>query len=164
MTKYESPPERYSNIISEEQYSRVLEIAQDYLVRFGEVVNVSDGMIDFNRGGEFINRFGLDNLIRTLAGDDPNEWKENIEDHFSRILSQVEDSYNVDDFETIKDILGVRVYSDSYFDGMDLADELISRIDFEDTQILPGLRLPGQVPACLQRKLLQMGNLSAECI
>lgn len=134
MTKYESLPERYSNVISEERYIQVLEIAQDYLVQFGEVINVSDGLIDFSQGGDSTSRFGLDNLIRTLAGKDPQEWKEDIEDHFSRIISQVEENYDVDDFEAIKNILGIRVYSDSYFDGMDLRAELISRIDFEDTK------------------------------
>jgi hypothetical protein len=134
MTKYESLPERYSNAISEEQYIRVLEIAQDYLIKFGEIIKVSDGLIEFNQRGELNTRFALDNLIRTLAGKDFRDWQTEIEDHFSRVLSEDEDRYDLDSFEAIRDILGVRVYADTYFGGIDISDQLIFQINFEETK------------------------------
>jgi hypothetical protein len=137
-TKYEPLPNRYSSLIKEEQYIYLLELVQDFLANYGEVIKVEDGLIDFeanNRSsGDPINRFGLDNLIRRLAQTQMQNWPADIATHFATAFSQVEDQFDLNNFEAVRAILGVRVYPDSYFDELNLNDEIVYRVDFEETK------------------------------
>ncbi|CAN5447954.1 hypothetical protein BH10BAC4_BH10BAC4_09210 [soil metagenome] len=133
LTKFEPLPPRYKHLINEDQYIRLLEIAQDFLEQYGKVSKIEDGLIDFTSFEGSDQRFGLDNLIRNLLDEAPAVWPSTINEHFSKFFSNVELGFDLGNFEQIKDIISIRVYPDSYFDSITSIGELIFKIDFEDT-------------------------------
>jgi len=134
MTKYEPLPQRYEYLVDSEKYIQILDLCNDYLNELGVITKISDGIIQFDdKTGEYQN-FSLDNLIRTLAPEDRGKWKSIVYEHFDKLYKNSEKEYNLDDFDVIKGLLGIRVYPDGYFESVNFIDKIIYRVDFENTK------------------------------
>lgn len=161
LTKFEPLPHRYKHLVTEDQYIRVLEIAQDFLEQFGDVSKIEDGLIDFTSFEGADQRFGLDNLIRNLLDEAPGSWAGAINEHFSKLFSKVELGFDQGNFEQIKDIISIRVYPDSYFDSIASIGDLIFKVDFEDTMSTLVFDYPDKFEPVLREHFLKW-NVSEE--
>lgn len=141
-TKYETIPEQYVHLMDQDQYIIVLEIIQDYLVQFGAVTGLKDGLISFEDLKGETQRFSLDNVIRKLNGQETASWGNIIHEHFYSFFNDSESQFDFNNFSQIKDILVLRVYPDGYFESVDFQDRIVSRIDFEDTKTTLVFDLP----------------------
>jgi hypothetical protein len=134
MTKYETIPTQYTHLINQEEYTRILEISQDYLSQYGYINGLENGVILFIDSNSETNRFALDNLIRKLNGQDSKIWEEMIKEHFYNFFNNSESKYDFNDLNQIKDILVIRIYPDGYFEAANFQDKIVYRVDFEDTK------------------------------
>jgi hypothetical protein len=78
-------PNDFRHLLTQQEYEQVLGLALDYFAeRNFPVVEVTDGVIVVDYEDLKDMRFGLDNLVRTIAGEEPAEWPGLIRQHFER--------------------------------------------------------------------------------
>lgn len=133
-TIFEKLPERFHHLLCEEDYIKVLELSQDFLEIYGTIENIADGVIYFNDNHNDYHQVPLDNLIRLLCGESLNNWKINVEEHFNKLLNKPELNFDLQNFESIKNILSLRVYPDGYFKSIDFQGKIEYEVDFELTK------------------------------
>ncbi|MDQ3394879.1 MAG: hypothetical protein M3512_12310 [Bacteroidota bacterium] len=133
-TIFEKLPVRYNHLLCEEDYIKVLELVQDFLENYGNIENISDGVIFFDDNSHEHHQIPMDNLIRTLSGENLYSWEKHIEEHFEKLLNKPELQYNLWDFDSIKHMLSLRVYPDGYFESVDFQGKIIYTVDFELTK------------------------------
>lgn len=133
-TIFEKIPARFNHLLCEEDYIKVLEIVQDFLENKGFLENISDGVIFFIDDTDEYHQIPLDNLIRTICGLNVTDWKNQIDEHFNKLLKKPELNYNLQDFSSIKNILSLRIYPDGYFKSIDFQGKIVYKVDFELTK------------------------------
>jgi hypothetical protein len=141
-TKYETIPDQYVHLINQDQYIIILEIIQDYLVQYGQVTGLENGLISFEDLKGETQRFSLDNVIRKLNGQESESLENIIHEHFFSFFNDSENQFDFNNFDQIKDILVLRIYPDGYFESVNFQDRIISRVDFEDTKTTLVFDLP----------------------
>jgi hypothetical protein len=156
-TIFEKIPERYNHLLNEEDYITILEMVQDFLEKKGLIKNISDGVIFFNDCFDDYHQIPLDNLIRTLCGENIREWKKTIEAHFKKLLKKPELNYNLEDFESIKHILSLRIYPDGYFKSIGFQEKIVYMVDFELTKTTLVFDFPDKFTPVEKKHLVQWG-------
>jgi hypothetical protein len=133
-TIFEKLPVRFSHLICEEDYIKILELVQDYLEHRGNIQNIADGVIFLDDNIKEYHQIPLDNLIRTLCGENLYNWNYLIAEHFDKLLNKPELKFNLEDFDSIKNIISLRIYPDGYFESIDFQGKLVYKVDFELTK------------------------------
>lgn len=125
-------PEEYASLINQDQYQKVLEMAEAYLNRKGTVVKIEPGMITVKMSDGQEVQCGLDNLIRIVAQQEEEEWFETIGQHFDRIQANIYTEPLKMDWEEARQYLKTRVYPES-FGHPEIRKQMVYKTDFEGT-------------------------------
>jgi len=95
-------PERYKGLITQNEYDIVINHSTNFIKRHGEIDSIEDGVIYVKLNGndpEQIHELSLDNLIRYCnQEEDVLKWKEIIESHFTKFITQ--ENIDRNDFDT----------------------------------------------------------------
>ena len=125
-------PERYKGLITQNEYDIVINHSTNFIKRHGEIDSIEDGVIYVKLNGndpEQIHELSLDNLIRYCnQEEDVLKWKEIIESHFTKFITQ--ENIDRNDFEKCKSLLSLRIYPE--YDDFDTS-AMVYKVDFQET-------------------------------
>ncbi|MCL2296031.1 MAG: hypothetical protein FWC29_02985 [Methanomassiliicoccaceae archaeon] len=101
----------WASVMDEKRYSAFISAIDDYFKRRGEPYTIDDGTVNVGSW-----KFGLTNIVQICAAQDPKEYPEMVEHHFALMVENeaFEASLVPDDFEKIKQYIGVRLYGEDY--------------------------------------------------
>jgi hypothetical protein len=135
-------PESYEGVISRDDYNEVIEIAIDYHKKNGlEITSIEEGtiIIDLDDTGNQQHRY-LDNLVRVLASNDKEKWREIICTHFDKLkYNSSALDYLYKDFDYAKQFLRVLIKGENFHFGdssIDIKSEYVCQVDFPKTLTL----------------------------
>ncbi|MDR0508895.1 MAG: hypothetical protein LBG63_03610 [Candidatus Methanoplasma sp.] len=100
--------------MDEGRYSAFISAVDDYFKRRGGTYNIDEGTVYIGS-----RKFGLINLVQMCAKRSPEEYPEMAEHHFTLMFESetFEAGLALDDFEKIKQYIGVRLYGKEYIAG-----------------------------------------------
>lgn len=136
----EKPPERYDDLITQNEYDIIVRHSVEFLKERGTVVKIEDGVIyvELENDPENIMQLALDNLLRNCKQEeDKGKWKEIIIDHFARLTTNTD--LDKSDFNKCRDLLTIRIYPE--YDDKTKAI-MIFQVDFPGTMSTLALDLP----------------------
>lgn len=101
----------WASVLKQKEYSLFISAVDDYFKRKGKPYTIDDGIVRFE-GWDL----GLVNLVQMCAGIKPQEYAGFIEHHFGVTIEimSFKESLAFDDFERMKQYIGVRLYDREY--------------------------------------------------
>jgi peroxiredoxin len=138
-------PEGFKDKIAAADYKYLVDISLPVVAKRYQVESVKNGTIILVKGQD-MQSFALDNLIIQCARmTDRSQWKKIADDHFEQLFKAiaVQKKINPKDFESIKAYLSLRIYPRQTFATNGVLDQLVTRVDLEDTYTVLMLDLPG---------------------
>ena len=103
----------WASVLGEKEYSLFMTAVENYLKDKSEPYTIDDGMILMTDNGW---QYGLSNLAQMCAQTRPEEYPALIAHHFGTFieLKAFEESLDMDDFEKMRQYIGVRLYDREY--------------------------------------------------
>lgn len=129
-------PGDYKHLLTQRAYEDILNIIMQYFKEKGEpVVKVENGYVstkgEGKKGHEF--KYGLDNLVRTVAVEPKEDWESVIYTHFNKVnYDNSHMQYYKKDYEAAKEFLKILVKPEDIL-KQDLGKELVHQIVFPGT-------------------------------
>ncbi len=147
-------PPQYSKLVSERQYFRILAYICRYFDQPGfSLQEISDGILSLHIPDETDTiKIVLDNLVKRLANQVEEDWKQDIQTHFDRLLESTDTSSLFSNFQLAKDYLTLRLYGDQ-IDTHSENDKLIYRQDLAGTYSVLSLDLPTKFQVVLKSEI-----------
>lgn len=137
-------PDGFEKDISKADYKKIVDISVQIVAERYTIDIVKDGTIHLNKGQD-MQAFNLDNLIlKCAAVADKSKWDDVIQQHFHSMFSTIDAQKEIDveNYETIKRYLSVRIYPSEFINERGGASSFIVRSDLEGTYTLLMLDLP----------------------
>ena len=157
-------PERFKHLINQADFNWFIHYILKYAERNNKVfVFENDHIVDKTDTNVGEIQKGLDTLIRVLAMHEKEDWPDLVSEHFGKLEKVEELVEQLNDFESIKNHLTIRIYPKyivSQF-GNNYKEQLISRVDFKGTISLLCVDLPNKF-ATLNRENTKDWNVSNE--
>ncbi|MFK7972967.1 MAG: hypothetical protein AB8F95_21535 [Bacteroidia bacterium] len=129
-------PARFDGLIDGEQYALLLDLCLGHLESRAIIHSVQDGVISLGVGEISDMQCALDNLVRQIVKLPQPSWRERVIGHFGQLwitLAEHDESMKLlQNFDEVSSLLRLRVYPSSFGDS-DLAQNLVSRVDFPGT-------------------------------
>jgi hypothetical protein len=149
-------PEGYEKEISAEDYKRIVDLSVERISRRYAIDAVKGGsiLLTKDQNTQMLNLHNLIVKCRVVA--DRNQWRRIIDEHFDKLFSSVDEQkkINLEDFESVKDYLSIRIYPKEVVAKRGGALNLVARTDLEGTYTLLMFDLPGSfVP--VQRSIFE---------
>lgn len=138
-------PSGLENEIGKDDFKKIVDIALPIVQKKYKVEFVKQGAIQLAKEQDMLT-FNLDNLVlKCVAVKDKALWKNIIEDHFNRIFTSIDEKKKIDpgNFETVEKYLSIRIYPKETVQQRGGTENIIYKIDLENTYTLLMLDLPG---------------------
>ncbi|SFW73654.1 hypothetical protein [Chitinophaga sancti] len=131
-----------------EEYSQFMTLLDEYLGAQEIVYTVDDHILTVSTDRYGSSRLGIINLVQACKQMPADEWREHIQLHFE----QLEQSHNymqefsarAHEYDKIKDLLGVRLYHNSFLDNVEENTTLTKQVT-EDIMAMLVFDLPNAV-------------------
>jgi hypothetical protein len=134
-------PDGYEKNIIAKDYKKIVGLALPIISKRYKIISLSKGSIETQEHFQV----NLHNLILKCAEiKDKTAWQQIIEEHFSKMFTSMDDKekLNLDDFETAKKYLSLRIYDKISVDKRNGTKTAIYRIDIEGTYTFLMFDLP----------------------
>lgn len=134
-------PEGYEKSITRDDYKKMVDMSIPLVSARFTVEEVNDGAIKVKEG----QTFNLHNLINRCAIiKKRSEWELEIKNHFAKLFESIDaqEKINPEDYETIKDMLALRIYPDASIASYGGLGNLVSKVDLEGTHTVLMLDFP----------------------
>lgn len=154
-------PDSYKGIITQKEYERILVLSVNYLKSQNiSIVKVEDGGI-FTSDTEQEGTFYLDNLVRKCkAASDEKVWEEIVNSHFEAVIHRSDglEAINLQDYETAKKYLSIRIYPPDFFESAGGKGQFITREDIPGTVSVIMIDLPTAFMVLMRDSSLKWGK------
>ncbi|MBN9295775.1 MAG: hypothetical protein J0I41_02140 [Filimonas sp.] len=156
-------PVDYDHLISQEEYSQLVDIVLQYFIDKGEdVIKLEDAVLTVKdeQGKEL--KYGFDNLVRFLVNEDKGNWESVIYSHFNKTnFNDAAYKYFFKDYEEAKQYLRFLV-KDEGFLSSDYGKDLVYKTDFPGTVSLLVFDYDNQFRFIKQDEIEEWGKTEAE--
>jgi hypothetical protein len=146
-------PEGVEKNITREDYKKIVDMAVPLVSARYTVETVNDGAIQVKEG----QTFNLHNLInRCAAIKNRSAWDLEINSHFTKLFASIDakEKINPEDYETIKDLLALRIYPDASIASYGGLENLVSKVDLQETHTVLMFDFPGAFTP-VQKELIE---------
>lgn len=108
----------WAAVLDKKNYPQFIAAVESYFNNIGEPYSIEDGAVHLT---EKEKQYGLTNLVQICAQINPSDYTELINNHFNSMFETEAfmRSLNLDDFESMRQHIGVRLYSREYLSYMD---------------------------------------------
>jgi hypothetical protein len=142
-------PQNLETAINKDDYKTIVDMAIPIIEKRFVIDYVKNGAIELKKGQE-IKTLNLDNLIvRCVSESDKSKWNDIIQAHFNALYATIDEQKKFDpnNFEAVKKYLSLRIYPKATVIQPGGPDNLLVRVDLEDTYTVLMLDLPGSFTA-----------------
>jgi hypothetical protein len=143
-------PASWCSFFSDEEYVRFADLLRSELQRRGPVaIDLEEGYADLTLAG-WSTRVGLAGPAQKCHARPQSEWRRTLAEHFSVLEGLREKSSFMDDFESVRPYLKVRLYPDPYGD---YPEQSVSRLLAPKIGVYPVADMPDEILVVLRSNL-----------
>lgn len=133
----------WANFFDKKEFNSFLEIVEEYFKEKDLDFSINDEVVIVQIDNLGLNQLGLVNLAQICNQENRNVWKELIADQFNGTIEAIkfDDEFkkNINDFEQVKQYIGVRLYNKEYIETVgkentiykELTDEIVELLVFD---------------------------------
>ncbi len=118
--KNEPKVPEWANFLTSSEYEKFLESIEKYFKNKGIAYELSDGVIHVKNDDFGFNQLGLSNVAQLCKLEGIAKCENVVKEHFDGMVQahqfDIEFKKIIDDFEKVKDYIGVRLYNDGYLE------------------------------------------------
>lgn len=142
----------WANFFDKKEYNSFIDSIEKYFRQNNVRFSINNGTVIVDENDFGFNNLGLVNLAQVCKQENRNIWKEIVQDHFDRMIEahrfDVDFNKKINDFEQIKQYIGVRLYHKGYIETIgqentiykELTDEIIELLIFDSPYAVTNIK------------------------